>query len=217
MKMKSLAFLAALSLGSFALAADAPDAIHGDYVEARTASVFAGPCHYNSELMTTGRDAIMAWNVTGGSWKGTDLTGVRAMAAVSSDDNLGNDQATRHAELLIDSSATDAQVAAFTEAVKAKSGSALGEIVQVRRGTISFKHDGEAYHVKADKFASCDVQSMPNHECCKQPNLVWYSPLATVTDRKVGFTTKASYDSGKISDRWEREEENSAFYGSFTL
>ena len=35
--------------------------IAGDYVEARTASVFAGACHYNGELVTTGRDAIMAW------------------------------------------------------------------------------------------------------------------------------------------------------------
>jgi hypothetical protein len=38
--------------------------LRGDYVEVRTASVFAGACHYNGEVVTTGRDAIMAWNVT---------------------------------------------------------------------------------------------------------------------------------------------------------
>jgi hypothetical protein len=36
--------------------------ITGDYIEARTAAVFAGACHYNGELVTTGHDAIMAWN-----------------------------------------------------------------------------------------------------------------------------------------------------------
>ena len=44
--------------------------LRGDYVEARTASVFAGACHYNGELTTTGRDALMAWNITAGSWDG---------------------------------------------------------------------------------------------------------------------------------------------------
>ena len=32
----------------------------GTYVEARTASVFAGACHYNSELVTAGREALLA-------------------------------------------------------------------------------------------------------------------------------------------------------------
>ena len=30
--------------------------LRGDYVEVRTASVFAGACHYNGEVVTTGRD-----------------------------------------------------------------------------------------------------------------------------------------------------------------
>src|SRR5678815_4830331 len=34
--------------------------MRGDYVEVRTASVFAGACHYNGEVVTTGRDAKMA-------------------------------------------------------------------------------------------------------------------------------------------------------------
>ena len=49
--------------------------LRGDYVEVRTASVFAGACHYNGEVVTTGRDAMMAWNVTSGKWQGVDLSG----------------------------------------------------------------------------------------------------------------------------------------------
>src|SRR6188474_3381125 len=69
--------------------------LRGDYVEVRTASVFAGACHYNGEVVTTGRDALMAWNVTSGKWQGVDLTGVRAMAIVTADANLSDDQAPR--------------------------------------------------------------------------------------------------------------------------
>src|SRR5436190_19505827 len=73
--------------------------LRGDYVEVRTASVFAGACHYNSEVVTTGRDAMMAWNVTSGKWQGVDLTGVRVMAIVSSDANLSEDNAARQSEI----------------------------------------------------------------------------------------------------------------------
>ena len=80
--------------------------VTGDYVEARTASVFAGACHFNGEVVTTGNDAIMARNFTGGTWKATDLTGVRAMAAVSCAANLRDDAASRKSELVIDPSAS---------------------------------------------------------------------------------------------------------------
>src|ERR1044072_50430 len=62
--------------------------LRGDYVEVRTASVFAVACHYNGEVVTTGRDALMAWNVTSGKWQNVDLSGVRAMAIVTSDSEL---------------------------------------------------------------------------------------------------------------------------------
>src|SRR5690242_19783704 len=83
--------------------------LRGDYVEVRTASVFAGACHYNGEVVTTGRDALMAWNVTSGKWQGVDLTGVRALAIVSADVNLGEANAPRQSEIIIDSSATRTQ------------------------------------------------------------------------------------------------------------
>src|SRR5947209_8653839 len=60
-------------------AAPGSQKVSGDYVEARTASVFAGACHYNGELVTTGEEAIAGWNVTSGYWKGANLTGVKAM------------------------------------------------------------------------------------------------------------------------------------------
>jgi len=69
--------------------------LRGDYVEVRTASVFAGACHFNGEVVTTGREAMMAWNVTSGKWQGIDLTGVRVLAIVSSDANLAEANAAR--------------------------------------------------------------------------------------------------------------------------
>jgi hypothetical protein len=189
--------------------------IVGDYVEARTASVFAGACHYNGELVTTGRDAIMAWKIGSGSWKGTDLAGVSAMAAVSSEDNLKNETAARQSEIIVNGSATAAQTAALREMLEKQCGQQLGKIVSIRRGTVLFDHTGSTYTVKADGFAEMKVQSMPNDECCKQPNLVWYSPLVQLEHRKVGYTVNASYSAGTVGDPWQWSQENTAFYGAF--
>ncbi len=189
--------------------------LSGDYVEARTASVFAGACHYNGELVTTGNDAVMAWQFNTGAWRNVDLAGVRVMAAVSSDENLGQAGAQRKSEIMIDSAATQRQADAAVQAIVSRDGESLGRIVSVRRGTISFQKYDRDYHVKAAGFGSMDVSGMPNDECCKQPNLVWYSPLVQLVNRKVGYTSDAAYVEGKIGDSWERSDENSAFYGAF--
>ena len=212
--MKSLKTIAAvllLACGSTAMAA-----VKGDYVEVRTASVFAGPCHYNGELVTTGQDAVAAWSFTGGAWNGVDLAGVRAVAAIGSPSNLGQDHAVRKTALVVDSAATEAQAQAVAGLLKEKCRDGLGEIVSVRRAPVKFSHAASEYTVKADGFAAMSVQPMPNNECCAQPNNVWYTPLAPVDHRKVGFTKDAAYTGGGVSEPWQREGENSAFYGSFS-
>src|SRR5262249_23455523 len=74
----------ALSLVLLGLAATNASAagIRGDYVEARTADVFTGPCFSNAEIFITGNRAVMAWKVTEGSWNGVDLQGLCIAAAV---------------------------------------------------------------------------------------------------------------------------------------
>jgi hypothetical protein len=210
----SLASLACLSAAKGPVT-NGTSPVVGDYVEARTASVFAGACHYNGERVTTGRDAVLAWHVTSGSWAGTDLSGVSAVAAVSCDDNLAEATAPRRSELVVDGSA--AQAAAFAGLLAARDGGQLGTIGTVRQGAVSFQRDGRAYHVKADGFAELAVQPMPNDACCSQPSNVWYAPLVPLAHRKVGYTERAAYIAGTVGDAWERSDENDAFYGAFSM
>src|SRR5215216_7526373 len=94
------------------------DGVRCVYVEARTASVFAGACHYNGELTTAGREAVLAWSVKEGSWDGVPLAGVRAVAVVGSEANLSDTAAARRSELIVDSSASAAQAAAMARAIE---------------------------------------------------------------------------------------------------
>jgi len=56
--------------------------IYGDYVEARTADVYTGPCFANSEVGLTGELAVFGWRVTKGSWSGVDLDGLGVVGVV---------------------------------------------------------------------------------------------------------------------------------------
>jgi hypothetical protein len=206
-----------ICVGGVAMSSQADNtSVRGDYVEVRTASVFAGACHYNGEVTTTGRDALMAWNVASGKWNGVDLTGVRAIAVVSADDNLTNAQAARRAELIMDKSASHDQAVAMLEAIKSRYADSLGQIISVRTAPITFKHEGKTYEVNSAE-AAINVEAMPNDLCCRMPNLIWYSPLVPLGQRKVGYTVRALYSGHTVGDNWERAGENSAFYGSFAF
>jgi hypothetical protein len=191
--------------------------LKGDYVEARTASVFAGACHYNSELMTTGRDAVFAMSVSEGYWNTTSLAGVRVMAVVSSDENLSDESAGHRSVIVVDNSASDAQAAAVVAALREKCGQSLGDVVSVRRGAVSFEDYDRQYTAGVAGFATISTEAMPNDECCKQPSMVWYTPLVPLTNRKVGYTKDAASLSETLGDSWDRRNENGAFYGQFSF
>jgi hypothetical protein len=159
---------------------------------------------------------MMAWNVTSGKWQGVDLTGVRVMAIVSADANLSESGAARQSEIVIDRNASRTQAMAMLNALKERYSSSLGKIVSVRSAPISFVRSGKTYSVAGDD-AAISVEAMPNDLCCKMPNLVWYAPLVSLENRKVGYTMKALYTGNAVSDPWTRSGENSAFYGSFAL
>jgi len=190
--------------------------LRGEYVEVRTASVFAGACHYNGEVVTTGRDAMMAWNVTSGKWQGVDLTGVRVLAIVSADANLAEGDAARQSEIIIDSAASPTQALAMVNALREKYAASLGKVVEVRSAPISFERSGRTYAVVTNE-AAINVEAMPNDLCCKMPNLIWYTPLVGLENRKVGYTSKALYSGKIVGEPWSRSGENSAFYGTFAL
>jgi len=190
--------------------------LRGDYVEVRTASVFAGACHFNGEVVTTGRDALMAWNVTSGKWQGVDLTGVRVMAIVSAEANLAEGNAARKSEIVIDSQASRAQALAMVNALRSRYATSFGDVVEVRSAPISFERNGRTYAVVTND-AAINVEAMPNDLCCKMPNLVWYTPLVGLENRKVGYTSRALYSGKIVGEPWSRSGENSAFYGNFSL
>src|SRR5438105_1236706 len=130
--------VAALAAGLLAGAAHAAPAVTGDYLETRSANVYVGACHHEGEVVTTGRNAVLAWNVGEGEYRNVSLKGVTAVAVVSGDRYLGLPDAKRQSVLYVSDLATPEQRDAFAALLKDRAPKALGELVSVKTAPISF-------------------------------------------------------------------------------
>src|SRR5262245_39667966 len=122
--------------------------IRGQYVEARTCDVYAGSCFANADTGITGKNAVLAWKVDSGTFAGTRLDGLGAVAIVAARETLGLKQnAPGKAIVLVDEKATPEQRDALVSFVKAQAGDLAHEIVAVRSTTVGLticKCDGES-------------------------------------------------------------------------
>src|SRR5712691_9845255 len=122
-----LSITAGLSLAtclSFAAAIPSNN-IYGDYVEARTADVYTGPCFANSEVGLTGELAVMGWKVTKGAWNGVALDGLGVVGVVRASSTLGDVYHSAYpikAVLIVDSRANAEQRLALMSFAKSMGG-----------------------------------------------------------------------------------------------
>src|SRR5579884_4147739 len=86
--------------------------VRGEYVEARTADVYTGPCFANAEVGLTGNLAVMGWKIDKGDWQGVSLDGLSVMGVVQANGTLGDVNETPYparAVLIIDKQASAEQ------------------------------------------------------------------------------------------------------------
>jgi hypothetical protein len=217
MRITHLVSALTLSLGLVGGPVLAGDAVTGDYLEARSCNVFIGGCHYGAEFVTTGREALMAWNVRSGSHNGVDLTGLSAVAVVAADLNLAEAQAKRSTLLYIDARATAAQRAALADLVRQKCGTAFGKLVAVRTAPIQFAKSEKDYSLQVGDVATLAVKKTVDDTCCLQPMETWYRPLTAINGSTVGLASLNEFKGSGLATTWSRANQNSAFYGQFAF
>lgn len=193
----------------------AESAIAGRYVEARTASVYAGACHYNSELVNAGREAVYAWKIEKGSFGGTSLAGVDVVAAVGCEENLAVAKAPRKSVLYVDRHTSPKQREMALAWVRSQHMDSLGEVVGIESTDLQVDSDGERYHVRAGDVIALDGIAMPDRACCKMPFNVWYEPTEKLDHRLVGCSAKFACSEPRLGVSWSREGANDAFLGRF--
>jgi hypothetical protein len=211
-----LGLTAALVVASAARVSAAP-AVTGDYVEARSCNVFAGPCHFGSEYTTAGREAVLAWRVKHGVSAGQTLDGLSAVAVVAGEDNLGVAGTPRRTVFYVDERATPAQREALVALLRAKTGADFGRVLAVRAEPIAFDEQSDGVSVSVAKVARLDASKMPEADCCRWPGQRWYDPLAHTQGVRVGNAAINEYDDTLLNVRWLQSDQNSVLFGRFSL
>ena len=109
--------------------------LKGDYIESRSADVYTGPCFANGQVGLVGDQAILAWRVKEGSWKGTDLNGLSIVAVVKASATLGDPYHNPYpakSVLILDERATFRQRVALEEFARSMAGRLLSNVLQPR-------------------------------------------------------------------------------------
>jgi hypothetical protein len=212
---------AALLLLTPAVHANPGARLIGEYVEARTAEVFAGGCIMNSEAETAGRQAVIAWRITSGAFNGVPLDGLAVAAAVAGDRNLGMREmggetpAAVRAIITVDARANDAQRAALAQLARELSGGLITDIVRVDVAPIRFATTAMSIEVSASDALSLTVTKEMKHDpsCGAQQ---WFKPFSRqLTEPAMGTAETHSFSGAGLGSKWSAPNKRSAFWGTF--
>lgn len=182
----------------------------GVYVEARTASVYAGACHFGGEYTTQGRSAVMGWSFETGALAGLDV-----VVAVAADRNLAEPDAVRRSVVHVDAAVPEARRAQALAWLRSEHAGLLGTLEAVVATPVTVERDGDAFRLRAGPGIELSGAALPERECCRMAYNVWYEPLVPVTGRLVGNTRVFRAQLPAFGRSWSRPGENSAFFGRF--
>lgn len=211
--------------------------IQGDYLEARTADIYTGPCFSNAEIFIRGNQALLAWKIREGKWDGVDVSGLCVAAAVQADSTFSVDRPDQaRAVLIVDRRANPAQRKALVALARELGGARLEHVVAVRTSTMSLTveaHDpaasASAEHAHdgmpttpmalfwAPGLAEIRTRSLDggDHFCGNET--VAYEPLSKGVDARPAFTLGHSFRGEGLNARWSDPNCRSSFVGRFAL
>lgn len=211
--------------------------VEGDYIEARTADVFTGPCFSNAEIFIYGNHAVMAWKVTSGSFQGVDLSGLTVAAAVKGTTTFSEDRPEQaRSVVIVDDRADSRQREALVAMAQSLGGKRLQHVVDVKSAPVRLKIEAHATNEKADDAHS--AHGMPHaprasfwagelaqivtrplddrdHFCGNE--VVAYQPLSRGVKVLPAYTLGHQFKGAGLGSRWDDPNCRSAFVGRFAL
>ncbi len=156
--------------------------IQGDYLEARTADIYTGPCFSNAEVFITGHQAVVAWKINQGSWNDVDLAGLCVAAAIKGDSTFSEDRPENaRSIILVNKRATAKQREALISLAKNLAGKRLDHVVSVVDTTLTLTIE---HHAQAD-LASKPAEHAVHHTPHAARTLFWAPGLATIETRPL--------------------------------
>ena len=215
-----------LAIASISIAAGLPaHSIVGNYIEARTADVYTGPCFANGEVEINGHEAVLGWKINNGAWHGVDISGLSVVGVVRSEHTLGNVYEPNNpaqAVLIVDSRANAEQRLALLGFAKKMGGDLLRDTVRVDYAPIVLEIENGNIHGGAAKLTAGSLaairtraMSATDHVCGNEE--VWYPPLREVEHAMPAYALENSFQGQGLGERWDSRLRRSGFVGTFRV
>ena len=211
---------------SLASSANLPSThIRGEYIEARTADVYTGPCFANSEVGLAGDLAVMGWKIEKGSFQGVDLDGLSVMGVIRASNTLGDVNSSAYpvkAVLVIDERANAEQRLALKGFAQKMGGDLLADVVRVEYQPIELTvADNNVHSRKATMTAGnmVKLQTRPltdGDQICHNED-VWYQPLTKVEHAMPAYTVSNDYNGKGLGTVWNYSGNRGSFVGTFQV
>ncbi len=166
--------------------------IRGEYIEARTADVYTGPCFANSEAGLVGEFAVFGWKIDKGSWQGVSLDGLSVVGAVKASGTLGDifhDVYPVKSILIIDDKATPEQ---------------------------RYMHSMKAT-LTAGTLAKIQTRAMNEGDHICRNEEVWYQPLTKTTHAMPVYAMAHTFTGQGLGSTWSSPDKRSSFIGNFAV
>lgn len=216
------AVLSAAATVSFAAGLPA-NGVSGNYIEARTADVYTGPCFANGEVEINGKEAVFGWKINKGAWQGVNIAGLGVVGVVRTEHTLGDVQRPvnqARSVLIVDSRATAEQRAALVSFAKAQSPALLDHVVMVKSAPIELTiqngniHGGAA-RLTAGSLAEISTRGMTeaDHICGNED--IYYPPLNKMEHAMPAYALENSYNGDGLDETWNIRFRRSSFIGTF--
>jgi hypothetical protein len=217
---------ALLAMASFVFAGEiTPHNIYGNYVEARTADVYTGPCFANSEVGLVGNLAVFGWKVTKGAWQGVDLDGMSVVGVVRASHTLGDVFESAYpvkAVMIVDSRANMEQRVALQSFAKHMAGDLLQDVVRVDDQPIDLTFVNNDIHsmqanLTAGNLAKISTRALGEGDHICRNEEVWYRPLTKLDHAMPAYALANQFKGQGLDATWSNPDKRSAFIGSFVV
>jgi hypothetical protein len=197
--------------------------ITGNYMEARTADTFTGPCFANGEVDINGKEAVFGWKINNGSWKGVDLQGLGVVGVVRSQYTLGDIHRPANpasAVLIVDSRATPEQREALIGFAKSQAPDLLNHVVRIASAPVDLTIEngnihGGAARLTAGSLAEVRTRGLTeaDHLCGNED--IYYPPLAKLDHVMPAYALENSFQGEGLNETWSVRFRRSGFIGTF--
>ncbi len=171
----------------------------------------------------TGKEAILGWRVSKGSWNGVALDGLSIAAAVRARATLGDPYGNPYpakAVLIVDDQATPQQREALVAFAQHMGGRLLDTVERVIVAPVALemsptKHG--AALLRAGQFATVQTRALnPNDHNCGN-DATFYPPLTPTAHSMAAVALTDRYDGPGLGTNWNSHDRRSAFVGTFSV